>query len=135
MKCVNLNHICAYLGVRIFSYEDAAETIRKLHLEQFTRENSWVCCLYRGVPIIFFDGTRSTWAIRFSVATALGCFALGHLNGQKAGRLTMRERLKENLFAVRLLLHIAKTNRHFPADTVWGERDRHAERLLPFQSH
>lgn len=121
MKCVNLNHICAYLGVRIFSYEAGAETIRKLHLEQVARENPWVCCLYREVPIIFFDGTRSTWAIRFFVATALGIFALGCLNGQEAGRLTRRERLKVNLFAVRLLLRIAKINRHFHAGTVWGD--------------
>ena len=125
MKRVDLNDICAYLGVRTFSYEAEAETIRKLHLEQIAKKNSWICCLYRGTPIIFFDASRSTWAIRFSVAAALGYFSLGYLNGQRPEKLTKRERFKANLFAIRLLLRIAKINRHFPARTTQVKNDRY----------
>ena len=126
MKPVDLNNICAYLGVRAISYQAGAETIRRAHLEQMASKNPFICCISNGIPIIFFDGSRSGFAVRFHVATALGYFALGYLTEHGLGTLTLLEKLKADLFAVQLLLRIAKINRHFPAGTVWAEKDYHA---------
>lgn len=124
MKRVDFNDICRYLGVRVFSYKTGADQIQRLHLEQIAKKNPWVCCLYRGTPIIFFDATRSARAIRFSVATALAYFGLGYLNGQETKRLTRWKRLKANLLAVRIFWRLARANWRFQQQDLEYRRDQ-----------
>lgn len=115
---VSLNAICKHLGVRVFSYADAAQMIQKHGLTQIVAQTDGLSFYSKGTPIILFDQTLPLSRNRFTIGHELGHIVLGHV---RPGQATLRNRepapgddpfeTAANQFSVRLLA---------PACVLWG---------------
>lgn len=115
---VSLNEICRQLGVRVFSYADAAKIIQNKQLAGIVAKTDGLSFYNGDTPVILFDQTLSLNRNRFTIAHELGHIILGHV---KRGQATIRNRepspddnpyeAAANQFAVRLLA---------PACVLWG---------------
>ena len=115
---VDLNDICARLGVRVISYREADELIRKRNLTEITRAAEGITFYADDLPVILYDSTCPVGEIRFTVAHELGHLILAHvtpgvISVAKRDRLPGRQPKEEaaNRFAARLLA---------PACVLWG---------------
>lgn len=115
---VSLNAICKHLGVRVFSYVDAAQIIQKRGLSQVVAQTDGLSFYSKGMPIILFDQSLPLSRNRFTIGHELGHIILGHV---KPWQATTRNRepsscddpfeTAANQFSVRILA---------PACVLWG---------------
>lgn len=81
MGRVMLNEIFKDYGVRCLPYGTEQETIDRLGLRSLADRTTGFCFILKGnEPVIFFDETRPTMEIRYTVAHELGHIMLGHLS-------------------------------------------------------
>lgn len=115
---VSLNEICKQLGVRVFSYTDAARIIQNKQLADIVTKTDGLSFYNGDMPVILFDQALPLNRNRFTVAHELGHIILGHV---KRGQMTVMNRepspddnpyeTAANQFTVRLLT---------PACVLWG---------------
>lgn len=115
---VDLNDICARLGVRIIPYREAEALIRKRNLSELVEAADGLTFYADEVPVILYDSTCPADKIRFTVAHELGHLILMHIMPGVINVASQEERpaqrAKEaaaNRFAARLLA---------PACVLWG---------------
>lgn len=73
----DLTRICKKLRYSVFSYAEAAETIRALGIESYT-EHPAVTVRYANQKFIFFDEKQSTGTRLFAIAHEIGHIVLQH---------------------------------------------------------
>lgn len=115
---VKIVPICRSYGIRVRSYQDSAEILRKLNLTQMIDRTDGFLMYISGEPVIFYDQRCSGGRQRFTIAHELGHYLLGHV---KPGQVTTINREPEpgdspaerqaNQFAARILA---------PACVLWG---------------
>lgn len=115
---VSLSAICKHLGMRVFSYADAAQMIQKRGLTQIVAQTDGLSFYSKGTPIILFDQSLPLNRNRFTIGHELGHIVLGHV---RPGQATIQNRepspgddpfeTAANQFSVRLLA---------PACVLWG---------------
>lgn len=115
---VNLNVICAHLGIRVFSYSAGKSVINRHRLGSLTMKTDGFLLYLYEKPIVFFDEHCSPQRIRFTIAHEIGHLILDHI---RAGQVTTINRepapgdspqeTAANQFAARLLA---------PACVLWG---------------
>lgn len=90
------------LGIRYFSYEDAAVAIKNRGLSELSdmTEQYKGLALYNGdIPVILFDGTLQPAEKRYTIAHELGHLVLGHLDKQRFEGDPERKELEADIFA------------------------------------
>lgn len=75
---VRVSLICTRLGVRLCSYSQGYELIRRFRLSGQLRGNDGFLFCLDQVPIIFYNQSRPVCRQRFTVAHELGHLLLGH---------------------------------------------------------
>lgn len=115
---VSVNAICKHLGIRLYTYENAARAIQNRGLSEIVSQTDGLSFYSDETPIILFNQTLLPTRNRFTIAHEIGHIVLGHVN---PGQATSRNRepapdddLAEtaaNQFAARLLA---------PACVLWG---------------
>ena len=115
---VSMGAICKQLGVRLYSYQDAKQSIQNRGLSEVVTHTDGLSLYSNDTPIILFDNTLPPSRIRFTVAHEIGHIVLGHV---MPGQATCRNRepspnddpaeTAANQFAARLLA---------PACVLWG---------------
>ena len=124
---VDLNDICARLGVRVISYREAEPLIQKRNLSEVTRAAEGLTFYADEQPVILYDSTRPAKEIRFTVAHELGHLILMHVT---PGVICAEEEVRRegvspketaaDRFAARLLA---------PACVLWGLDVRSPEEI------
>ena len=71
---IRLDPICRKEGIRLFSYREGWELIKKMGLEKSTEDNPGFCI----GKLIFYDDTEPLPELRFTVAHELGHIMCGH---------------------------------------------------------
>lgn len=116
---VNLNAICASLGIHARSYTDVRDWIGRLPRQ--CNDADGIIYFRHGEPVLLYDDTTTDGRARFTIAHEIGHLVLGHVDGglplhrSNLGSVDPRERAA-NQFAARLLA---------PACVLWG-LDLHA---------
>lgn len=115
---IDLNEICAHLGISVFSYRTGRSIIERHKLDRLTRRTDGFLLYLYEKPMVFFDEHCSPQRIRFTIAHEIGHLLLGHVH---AGQVTAVNREPDpgddphetaaNQFAARLLA---------PACVLWG---------------
>jgi len=115
---VKIVPICWSYGIRVRSYQDNAEILRKLNLTQMIDRTDGFLMYISGEPVIFYDKRCTEGRQRFTIGHELGHYLLGHV---KPGQVTIINREPEpgdspaerqaNQFAARILA---------PACVLWG---------------
>lgn len=115
---VKIVSICRSYGIRVRSYQDSAEILRKLNLTQMIDKTDGFLMYISGEPVIFYDKRCTEGRQRFTIAHEMGHYLLGHV---KPGQVTTINREPEpgdspaerqaNQFAARILA---------PACVLWG---------------
>ena len=103
---VGLGPVCARLGVRLYSYSQGYELIRRLGLAGQIHDSDGFLFQADGVSLIFYNQSRPLCRQRFTVAHELGHLALGHsspLLHRTAGRPVSPAERAANSFAADLL--------------------------------
>lgn len=115
---VKIVPICRSYGIRVRSYQDSTEILRKLNLIHMISRTDGFLTYLSSAPVIFYDQRCSGGRQRFTIAHELGHYLLGHV---KPGQVTTINREPEpgdspaerqaNQFAARILA---------PACVLWG---------------
>ena len=115
---VSVNAICKHLGVRVYSYQDAEQAIKRHNLAEIVSQTDGLSFYNGNTPVILFNQTLLPARNRFTIAHEIGHIVLEHV---KPGQVTARNRepspdddpaeTAANQFAARLLA---------PACVLWG---------------
>lgn len=104
---VNLNQVCKDYGIRIFDYNDQTEALSRLNLLEHVsgpEASNGFAFLFKGEPVILFDGGREKTEVRYTIAHELGHIILGHLSYRnKGGKMPEYAEMEANCFAAAII--------------------------------
>ena len=103
---IDFNKVCKDYGIRICSYEDAPQAVKKLGLNRASTTGIAFRTL-DGTPAILFKEGRPSAETRFTIAHELGHILLGHLDYRRSfdEQYPGFAESEANYFAVALLTH------------------------------